>query len=204
MIAVTNRSDRPNPIGFPGMATACPVKVIYGANDIILSNSVGQSVATIHIWTRDVLNAPRWCVPFINGQRVGRHHRVLPGDTVEFVYPWGFKGSDEQMSAQDLMAWRGLTAEQYEQLLRQGLPSIRVKGQEVRHQRQSVKEWFSVVPPGAPKWITGNEIEDTLRVWQRYYRQLLTADDALEILINVHNLLDVMYPKVGEGRGAIR
>ena len=58
--------------------------------------------------------------------------------------------------------------------------------------------------PGAPKWITGNEIEDTLRVWQRYYRQLLTADDALEILINVHNLLDVMYPKVGEGREAIR
>jgi hypothetical protein len=85
MVAVTNRSDRPNPIGFPGMATACPVKAIYGANDIILSNSVGQSVATIHIWTRDVLNAPRWCVPFINGQRVGRHYRVLPGDTVEFV-----------------------------------------------------------------------------------------------------------------------
>lgn len=202
MVAVKNRSDRPNPIGFPGTATACPVKVIYGANGIILSNSVGQSVASIHIWTRDVLNAPRWCVPFINGQRVGRHYRVLPGDTVEFVYPWGFKGSDEPMSAQDLMAWRGLTAEQYEQLLRQGLPSIRVKGQEVRHQRESVKEWFSVVPPGAPKWITGNEIEDTLRVWQRYYRQLLTADDALEILINVHNLLDVMYPKVGEGKEA--
>lgn len=202
MVAVTNRSDRPKLLGFPGMATACPVKVIYGANDIILTNSVGQSVATIHIWTRDVLNVPRWCVPFINGERVGRHYRVRPGDTVEFVHAWGVKGSDEPMSAQDLMGWRGLTAEQYEQLLRQGLPSIRVKGKEVRHQRELVKEWFSVVPPGAPKWITGNEIEDTLRVWQRYYRQLLTAEDALEILINVHNLLDVMYPKDGEGKEA--
>ncbi len=86
MFAVTNRSDRPNPIGFPvRRLPASWLKVIYGANGITLSNSVGQSVATIHIWTRDVLNAPRWCVPFINGERVGRHHRVLPGDNVEFV-----------------------------------------------------------------------------------------------------------------------
>lgn len=182
MVAVTNRSDRPNPIVFPGVATACPVKVIYGASDLILTNIVGPSVASIHISTRETLNAPRWCVPFINGERVGRHHRVLPGDTVEFIFPWGFKGSGDLLSPADLMDWRGLTAEQYEQLLRQGLPSVREKGQEVRHQRDSVKEWFSAVPPGAPKWITGNEIEDTLRVWQRYYRQLLTSDDALEIL----------------------
>jgi len=33
-------------------------------------------------------------------------------------------------------------------------------------------------------------------VWQPYYRQLLTALDALEILLNVHNLLDVMYPRM--------
>ena len=51
------------------------------------------------------------------------------------------------------------------------------------------------VPPGAPKWITGIDIEEALRVWQPYYPQLLTAEDALEILMNVHNLLDVMYPR---------
>lgn len=36
--------------------------------------------------------------------------------------------------------------------------------------------------------------EDTLRVWQPRYKQLLKAEDALEILINVRNLLDVLYP----------
>jgi hypothetical protein len=204
MVAVENNSNRPIHPRFLGMATACPVRIIYGASDLTLNNIVGQSVATIHIWTREVLNAPRWCIPFINGQRVGRHHRVLPGDTVEFVYPWGFKGSDEPMTPVEVMAWRGLTTEQYEQLLRRGLPAIRVQGPEILHQREAVKKWFSVVPPGAPKWITGDEIEDTLRVWQRYYRQLLTADDALEILINVHNLLDLMYPKVGEGKEAMQ
>jgi hypothetical protein len=204
MVAANSISDRLNPIGLPGVATACSVKVVYGAIDLILPNLVGQPVATIHVWTRDVLNTPRWCVPFVNGERVGRHHRVLLGDTVEFVFPWGFKGSDEAITAQELMDWRGLTIEQYEQLLRQGLPAIRSQGQEIRHQREAVKNWFSVVPPGAPKWITGDEIEDTLRVWQRYYRELLTANDALEILINVHNLLDVMYPKVGEGKEALQ
>ena len=186
------------------MATACPVRIIYGAGDLTLNNIVGHSVATIHIWTRDVLNAPRWCVAYVNGEQVNRHHRVLPGDTLEFIKPFGFKGSGDLLSPADLMAWRGLTADQYEQTLRQGLPAIRVEGPEILHQREAVKRWFSVVPPGAPKWITGDEIEDTLRVWQRYYRQLLTADDALEILINVHNLLDLMYPKVSEGKEAMQ
>jgi len=107
------------------------------------------------------------------------------------------------MSAQELMSWRGLTEEQYEQLLEQGLPSIRSKGKEIRHQLESVKEWFSAIPPGAPKWITGHDIEDTLRVWQRYYPQLLTSEDAMEILINVRNLLDVMYPENCNGKSSL-
>lgn len=204
MVAAPSLSERLNPIGFSGVATACPVKVIYGASDLILTNIVGRSVATIHLWTRGALNAPRRCVPFVNGERVGRHHRVLAGDTIEFIYPLGFKGSGDLLSPADLMDWRGLTAEQYEQLLRQGLPSVREKGQEVRHQREAVKNWFSVVPPGAPKWITGDEIEDTLRVWQRYYRQLLTADDALEILVNTRNLLDVLFPRGGDDKEAVQ
>jgi len=190
--------------GHPCLANACPVTVTYGSSEFIATNFAGRSVATIHLWTREALNAPRWCVPFVNGIRVGRQYLLLPGDTLDFSYPFGFKGSDDLLSPTDLMAWRGLTPEQYEQVLRQGLPSVRGKGQELLHSREAVKEWFSVVPPGAPKWITGDEIEDTLRVWQRYYRELLTAHDALEILINVHNLLDVMYPKVGEGKEAVR
>jgi len=197
MVAVANLPDRPNPIGFPGMATACPVKVIHGATGFILTNIVGHSVATIHIWTRDALNAPRWCVPFINGQRAGRHHRLLPGDTLEFIYPWGFKGSDDLMSSAELMTWRRVTPEQYEELLRRGLPVVRGNDGASLHRRADVKRWFAVVPPGAPAWITGDEIEETIRVWQPNYRQLLTPDDALEILVNSRNLLDVLFPLGG-------
>lgn len=196
MVAVAN-SYRPNPIGFPGMATACPVKVIHGASDFILTNIVGRSVATIYVWTRDVLNTPDWCVAHINGERVGRHHRLMPGDTLEFVYPWGFKGNDEPMSPAELMAWRRVTPEQYEELLRCGLPVVRSNNGEARHRRSDIKRWFSVVPPGAPSWITGDEIEETIRVWQPNYRQLLTPDDALEILVNSRNLLDVLFPLGG-------
>ena len=45
------------------------------------------------------------------------------------------------------------------------------------------------VPPGAPKWITEEDIADTLRVWQRYSKEGLTADDAVEILVNTDQLL---------------
>ena len=63
-----------------------------------------------------------------------------------------------------------------------------------RHSKAEVHRWFAVVPPGAPKWITPEEIEDTIRVWQPKYRQLLTAKDALEMLLNVRSLLDALFP----------
>jgi hypothetical protein len=49
------------------------------------------------------------------------------------------------------------------------------------------------VPPGAPSWITPDLIADTLRVWQPYYRTPLTAEDALEMIMNVGQLFDVLY-----------
>ena len=58
------------------------------------------------------------------------------------------------------------------------------------------KDW--PVPPGSPAWVTKEEIAETIRVWQPYYKQSLDENDALEILVNVRNLLEVMYypPKV--------
>ena len=103
------------------------------------------------------------------------------------------------LTPEELKTWRRVTDEQYQELLRRGLPSARTPDG-IRHSKAEVYAWYFAVPPGAPKWITQEEIEDTLRVWQPRYKQLLTADDALEILINVRNLLDVLYPlkKVGE------
>ena len=45
------------------------------------------------------------------------------------------------------------------------------------------------VPSGAPAWITGELIVRTIDVWQPYYSEPLTADDALLILINVGQVL---------------
>ena len=186
------------------MATACPVRIIYGASDLTLNDVVRQSVATIHIWTRDVLNAPWWCVPFVNGERVGRLHRVLPGDTLEFIYPWGFKGGDDLMSSAELMQWRRVTPEQYEELLHRGLPSTSAKDGSRLHRREEVHRWFAVVPPGAPSWVKADRIAETIRVWQPRYQELLTPDDALEILLNARNLLDVLFPLNSEGKEAGR
>lgn len=107
--------------------------------------------------------------------------------------------TSDLLTPEELKAWRRVTDEQYRELLRRGLPSAHTPDG-IRHPRAEVYRWYFSPPPGSPKWITPEEIEDTLRVWQPRYKQLLTADDALEILINVRNLLDVLYPlkKVGE------
>lgn len=41
------------------------------------------------------------------------------------------------------------------------------------------------LPAGAPGWITQELIAQTIDTWQPYYTESLTAQDALEILLNV-------------------
>ncbi|TWT77311.1 hypothetical protein Pla123a_19690 [Posidoniimonas polymericola] len=48
----------------------------------------------------------------------------------------------------------------------------------------------SVVPHGAPSWVTAELLEDTLNTWQPRYAHSLTVDDALEILLTVARLFD--------------
>ena len=48
------------------------------------------------------------------------------------------------------------------------------------------------VPAGLPAWITADLIAETLRVWQPYYSEPLTAKDAIGILLNVGNLFGVL------------
>ena len=53
---------------------------------------------------------------------------------------------------------------------------------------------IGAVPAGAPSWITTEEMSEAIRVWQPNYRQSLTQDDALAIILNVRALLDVLVP----------
>lgn len=49
-----------------------------------------------------------------------------------------------------------------------------------------------VVPPGAPRWVTPELLEHTLRIWQPRYKSRLTPEDALGIIMNVSQLNSVL------------
>lgn len=53
------------------------------------------------------------------------------------------------------------------------------------------------VPAGAPKWVTPALIAKTIRVWRPYSDRPLTAEDALEMILNVGLLFDTL------GQGAM-
>lgn len=46
------------------------------------------------------------------------------------------------------------------------------------------------VPSGAPSWVTRELIEKTISVWQPYYADRLTDDEALAMILNVARLFD--------------
>ena len=48
------------------------------------------------------------------------------------------------------------------------------------------------LPAGTPDWISPQLVEQTLRVWQPYSRQLLTVADAIEMILNVGRLSNAL------------
>lgn len=57
--------------------------------------------------------------------------------------------------------------------------------------RFTVDQQASVLQ-GAPAWITPELLADTLRTWQPYYDHPLTETEALEILLTVRQLADLL------------
>ena len=50
----------------------------------------------------------------------------------------------------------------------------------------------SIVPAGAPDWITADLIERTIRVWQPYYADLISPEEAVTMILNVGRLYAVL------------
>lgn len=51
---------------------------------------------------------------------------------------------------------------------------------------------MATVPAGAAPWITPELIEHTLQVWQPFYVDQLIPDDALEIIMSVDRVSDLL------------
>ena len=50
----------------------------------------------------------------------------------------------------------------------------------------------SVVPAGAPDWITPELVEATIRVWQPYYTDVITPEEAVTMILDVGRLFDAL------------
>lgn len=48
------------------------------------------------------------------------------------------------------------------------------------------------LPPGTPRWVTLELVARTLTVWQPFYAEPLTVEDALEILLVSDRLLETL------------
>jgi hypothetical protein len=50
----------------------------------------------------------------------------------------------------------------------------------------------SIVPAGTPYWITPELVEATIRVWQPYYDEVLTPEEAVTMILNVGRLYEAL------------
>lgn len=51
---------------------------------------------------------------------------------------------------------------------------------------------LGIVPPGTPRWITAELIQTTIRVWQPYYQEMLSPEDALTMILTVGRLFETL------------
>ena len=54
------------------------------------------------------------------------------------------------------------------------------------------------LPPGTPPWVTGELIRQTIEVWQPRYREPLSVEDAVEILLGASRLLRTIVDEAAE------
>jgi hypothetical protein len=57
---------------------------------------------------------------------------------------------------------------------------------------QNREDAKSIVPAGAPDWITPELVEATIRVWQPYYEEVLTAEEAVTMILTVGRLFEAL------------
>jgi hypothetical protein len=49
-----------------------------------------------------------------------------------------------------------------------------------------------ILPAGSPAWITADLVDYTIRVWQPFYKQPVTVDEAIAIIEGAGRLLRIL------------
>jgi hypothetical protein len=71
------------------------------------------------------------------------------------------------------------------------LPRLNSKAS-VNMRRPDPRSYFAGCAPGYPPWVTEDLIQATLVVWQPYYDELLTRQDAIDMLLAASRLLSAL------------
>jgi hypothetical protein len=61
-----------------------------------------------------------------------------------------------------------------------------------KHRDGKAPEAWVAVPSGTPAWITAELLAMTIRMWQPYYAERLSPQDAVTIVQNVGRLFGVL------------
>ena len=82
---------------------------------------------------------------------------------------------------------------------RRGSPSQDGKSRHSRTPQAATPSWppGTRSVPGLPAWVTDDWIDETIRVWQPYYKDPSTIHDAAEIIMNWDRLLGVLREEPG-------
>jgi hypothetical protein len=75
--------------------TSC-VAIIHGSSATVFDGLVGRPVEFVREPLRDPLGIPPEALAFVNGHQVDFSYLMQAGDIVEFIFPWGRKGSGDE------------------------------------------------------------------------------------------------------------
>lgn len=119
-----------------------PIRIAHGPNDFYFPNFAGRSVASVRRGLASVFSIPRDAEAYIGGSVVDPGYRLRAGDSVEFLKWRGRKGVGDLLTAEQLIERWHISEEQYQQLLKSGLPIIRFEDGTVRHPGPAVNNWL--------------------------------------------------------------
>jgi hypothetical protein len=121
--------------------SAC--RIIHGPCDSYFPNLAGKTVASVWRSLATVFSISTEAEAFIGGSVVAAEYRLRAGDCLEFLRRgWGRKGVGDLLTATQLIQRWHVTEEQYQQLLKDGLPTIRFQDGTARHPEVAVDEWL--------------------------------------------------------------